>query len=135
MRRWIAFIGALVLFVGCSTNKTVSHSDVQLAAGDLRTLAASTQMLMEQCARGGATSTFCSEQAEMISEHVDTTRKDLDGDGGEVELERTRVTAGAEDLARLVAQIEQRSTGELDAATGHDLAARFAAIEDDLKKR
>jgi hypothetical protein len=130
----VIVLAAAFLF-GCSgANRQVSRADVQLAAGDLRTFAASAQMLVEQCSAKRATETFCREQADLVSTKVDRTMQDLDGQAGEAEFERSQVADIGARLREIVLRVEQSSTQAGDAEAAGRLAKMSKTIEETLRK-
>ena len=121
--------------VACSGDtKQLSKTDVQLAAGDLRTFAASTTMLIEQCSADRTTATFCREQADLLSSKVEDSISQLDGQAGDAEGEREQLAHGAEQLRDILHRIEGSSIATDDAAQARQLAANAKSTEDSLKK-
>lgn len=125
----------VVGLAACSgTNKQLSKTDIQLAAGDLRTFASSTQMLVEQCSAQHATETFCRKQAEMLSSKIDDTREELKGEGGSAEFERDQLAGLSSQLADILGRSQQLSNIESDAKSAERIAAVSKTVEDALRK-
>lgn len=109
----LAAVMAAALTACSGGNKRLSKTDVQLVAGDLRTHASSTQMLIEQCSAGHATETFCREQADLLSSKVDDAISQLNGEAGPVESERAQLSDTAAKLRAIVLRIESSTiTGD-----------------------
>ena len=135
-RAKISLITCLVMLIAaCSGgDKQLSKTDVQLAAGDLRTFAASAQMLVEQCTAERATETFCKQQAELLSTKVEDSLKELNGQAGPAEDERKQLSDVASRLHDIVLRADQLSSTPTDAADAGRLAAIAKRLEDALKK-
>jgi hypothetical protein len=120
---------------GCSVgNKQLSKTDIQLAAGDLRTFAASTQMLVEQCSAQHATEIFCHEQSALLSGKVDDALKELQGQGGDTEYERQQLSNAGLDLREIALRAEQSSNTPGDAEYAARIASTTKVLEDSLRK-
>lgn len=124
-----------MLMAACSGgNQQLSSTDVQLAAGDLRTFAASAQMLVEQCTAERATETFCKQQAELLSSKIEDAQKELDGRAGAAEEERKQLADVGSRLHAIVLRVKQLSSTPTDAADATRLASLAKTLEDTLKK-
>ncbi|MFL6374648.1 MAG: hypothetical protein ACJ73D_08295 [Pyrinomonadaceae bacterium] len=125
----------LALVAACSGgNKQLSKTDIQLAAGDLRSFAASTQMLVEECTARRATETFCQEQAELLSNKVEDALRELKGQGGPAENERQQLSDIGVRLREIVVRVEQSASVLTDAADAERLANTAKTLEDGLRR-
>jgi hypothetical protein len=125
----------VVGLAACSgSNKRLSKTDIQLASGDLRTSASSTQMLIEQCSAHRATETFCRRQAEMLSSRVSHTRDGLKGEGGQAESERQRLLELSGQLTDIVGRAQQVSSVQADAENAGHIATLSKTVEEALRK-
>jgi len=125
----------LALLVACSEgNKQLSRTDVQLAAGDLRTFAYSTELLIEECSAGDATSTFCEQQAGFLSSKLDDVTSELDGQAPDAELERKQLADIVTSLHDTATGLKRGSTGPRDAADAGHWGAICKNIEESLRK-
>jgi len=131
----LTLLSATVLLAACSGgNKQLSRTDVQLAAGDLRTFAASAQMLVEQCSAGRATETFCRQQSELLSSKVEDAIQQLNGQAGPAESEREKLAQSAAELREIVLRVEQLASNSTDAVEAKQLASTAKGVEDSLRK-
>jgi hypothetical protein len=120
---------------GCSgSSKQLSKTDIQLAASDLRTFAASAQMLVEQCSTGRATEIFCREQSDLLSSKIDDSLHALDGQGGPSEYERKQLFDIGATVREIVLRVEASSNVPRDAADARRLSLLAKTLEDTLRK-
>lgn len=126
------FVAGLAACSGA--NKQLSRTDIQLAAGDLRTFASATRMIIEQCSAGHATETFCRQQAEMLSSKIDDARDELKGNGGPAERERGQLEGMSAQLSEIVDRAQQLSSAQGDAENAGRIASISKAVEDTLRK-
>ena len=138
MRAWsirCAALGLLPLLFACSgANNQISKTDVQLAAGDIRTFAYSAELLLEECSAGNATSTFCEEQSDFLSDKVADSIKDLDGSSPEAESERRTLADATTNLREIITRQQQKETHPTDAANAGRIGAVSKTIEESLRK-
>ena len=133
--KMLTVLCAATIFGACSGgNKQLSRTDVQLAAGDLRTFAASAQMLVEQCSAGRATETFCRQQSELLSSKVEDAIQQLNGQAGPAESEREKLAQSAAELREIVLRVEQLASNSTDAVEAKQLASTAKGVEDSLRK-
>ena len=131
----LIFVVCAAFLLSCSgDDKQLSKTDVQLAAADLRSFAASTKMLVDQCTQQRATNTFCSEQAELLESKVEDTARELNGHGGPVESEREQLAEICLELREIVFRAEQLSSAASDSADAEGLSLRAKTVEDSLRK-
>jgi hypothetical protein len=131
-----AIIPALsALLAACSGGaKQLSPTDIQLAAGDLRTFSASAKMLIEQCSAQNATETFCREQADLLASKVEDGVSALDGQGGDAEPDRQRLQQNGIQLKNIVDRVQQSSSSPGDAEAAQTIAAVAKQVEDKLRQ-
>ena len=131
----LVVVSLTAVAVGCSgASKQLSKTDIQLAAGDLRTFAASAQMLVEQCSSGRATETFCRAQAELLSSKVEDSLQALDGHGGPSEHELKQLSDLGATVHEIVLRVEASSSDTRDVADAERLSLLAKMLEDTLRK-
>jgi hypothetical protein len=138
MRAWSIRCAALwllpLLFACSGANNQISKTDVQLAAGDIRTFAYSAELLLEECSAGNATSTFCEEQSDFLSDKVADAIKELDGDSPDAESERKELAEISASLREIITREQQKDTRPTDAADAGRIGAVSKTIEESLRK-
>jgi hypothetical protein len=133
--KMLTVLSAAALFTACSGgSKQLSRTDVQLAAGDLRTFAASAHMLVEQCSAERATETFCRQQSELLSSKVEDALRELNGHGGPAELERNQLEDIGIQVRDIVFRCEQLSNAPADASDAERLSLLAKSLEESLRK-
>ncbi|HTH51887.1 MAG TPA: hypothetical protein VL501_08140 [Pyrinomonadaceae bacterium] len=131
----IAAVFLALCFSACSSgNKQLSRTDVQLAAGDLRTFGAATKMLLDACSSGDATATFCRAQGELLGDDIDSELKGIDGNAADANYERAQLVDIGGHLREIARRIEQGSSMSNDATDADRISSIAKTVEDTLRK-
>jgi len=123
------------LLAGCSAGRRdLSKGDIQLAAGDLRTYAYSTQFLIDQCSQENATAKFCWAQSQFLSDKVEDAIRELDGGSHEAEYERKQLEEIGVSLRGIVRRVGNDAIRPSDASDAERLGAISKTLEESLRK-
>jgi len=119
----------------CSTPSRLSKTDIQIAAGELRTFAAASILLVEQSAAGNTTDLFFSSQAELLRQKVRSTQATLDGNAGEFEGKRSAALDAAVTMSDVLEQMQADGHPSQKAEAGlTSIGGDLKTIEDQLKE-
>jgi hypothetical protein len=113
----------------------LSRDDVRMAAGDLRSIAAASSLLLEQVSAGGTTSQFFSSQTDLLLSKARDNAKQLEGMAGKVELQRGRLREAADALAADLERLQTARAPSPEIKTHIDTLIDTAkTIEEQLKE-
>ena len=134
VRNTIALLVGVVLASCSRESNSLSRTDIQLAAGDLRTFGYSTQLLIGQCSDHNATTTFCQEQSEFLSDKVEDAIRELDGRSSDVEYERKQLAEIGVNLHEILMRIGNDAIRPSDTGDAERLGAISKSLEDNFRK-
>jgi hypothetical protein len=122
-------------FWACGTGeKKLSHEDIRIEIANLRTFAASAQLLCESFEQHKTTLTFLKTQASLLADKASASESALDGNGGDAEEARRRGQISAGYLRSLCEALEKDPNGvtaAIDEAKA--IATNAAEIEHALR--
>ena len=132
----LLLLASVVTAFAISLSEPLNKDDLKIAAGDLRSFAASGRLLAIQYSNGLTTETFFRNQTELIQEKAKASADSLRGSKAEPDMHAhlSKAATLAQEITNALTESENTNDPAMEAAKLDSLTQQVSQEEDALKQ-